>query len=178
MRLDLEVHLTRVRATRQRLASHQHEHLLDVDEIGTGLAARRFEARQLNERVHDRSHPVGLPTHLIEGPAPCRIETGVLAERVDVARDHCQRRAQFVRGIRDKILAHRLEANLARDIAHQQQLLASAVRDHVQRNVHLGRQRRAHHDRLRELAHGEVAAEVRVAYEVVDALAVVDFATQ
>ena len=64
-------------------------------------------------------------------------EARVGAEGLEIARDHGERRAQLVRGVGDEILAHLLEAHLARDVAQHEQALVLAVGDELEREVAL-----------------------------------------
>jgi hypothetical protein len=69
------------------------------------------------------------------GALQITVERGVLTQRLQISADHGEWRAQFVRRIRHEVTTHRFEAHLARDIAHQQKLLAVAVRNDLQRQV-------------------------------------------
>jgi hypothetical protein len=55
------------------------------------------------------------------------IDAGIIGESVQVARDHGERRAQLVRSVGHEILAHGLDAHLARHIACKEQRLTGPV---------------------------------------------------
>ena len=93
------------------------------------------------------------------------------AEILEIARDHGERRTQFVRSIGDEILAHLFEAHLARDFAQHQQALVLAIRDELEGDVPFGGRIDAHDERQRILAAAQVTHEIRMAHEVVDAQA-------
>ena len=83
-----------------------------------------------------------------------------------------------MRGVGDEILAHGFQPDLARDVADDQQPLARAVGDQVQREVHVVIEGRPDHDRQRVVPALDVADEIRLANEILDALAEVDPAPQ
>ncbi len=105
------------------------------------------------------------------GPAQARIDGRIVGQGVQVARNHRQRRAQLVRGIGDEVLAHRLQAHLPGDIAHQQQRLAAAVGHHLQRQVQIQLHRRPDHQRHRKIIAVQVVHELRRADQIVDSQA-------
>ena len=142
---------------------HVDGHSLDGCVVG-------FEARQLEQVLDDARHAIGLTAHLgdrFRELAELRID----AEVLEVPRDHGEWRTQFVRSIRDEILAHLLEAHLARDVTQHQQALVLAIRDELERDVPFGRRIDAHDQRQRMLAAAQVTHEIRMAHEVVDAQA-------
>ena len=85
-------------------------------------------------------------------------EARVGAEGLEIAGHHGERRTQLVRGIGDEILAHLLEAHLARDVAQHQQALILAIGNELEGDVSLGGRIEAHDDRQRVLAAAQVSA--------------------
>src|SRR5882757_6619301 len=73
-----------------------------------------------------------------------------------------------MRGIGHKVPTHGFEAHLARDIAHQQELLAIAVWDDLQGEVAVFAGSRADDNGVRIVLHSEVAGELGLAQEVLD----------
>ena len=106
---------------------------------------------------------------------PFRADGLLVRELVEVAGDHGERRAQFVRGIGDEVLAHLLEPHLARHVAHQHQELL-ARRDHEQREP--GVASLYVDDDAVAAGLGEVGRELRVADQVRDRDADVDLAPE
>ena len=107
----------------------------DVEGLATDDFVSLLEARQLQEVADDRGHALGLPAHLGHRPLQITVERRILTQRLQIPADHRQRRTQLVRGISHEVPTHGFEAHLARDIAHQQELLAIAVWDDLQGEV-------------------------------------------
>ena len=133
--LQLEQHMLRPIGVRQGIAMQPLQHARHVDRVARRLAVRGLEPRQLEQVGNDGVHALCLRAHVADRARPGLIDGGIIGQRVEIARDHGQRRAQLVRGIGDEILAHGLEAHLARHIAHQQQRLAGAVGHDLQREI-------------------------------------------
>jgi len=76
-----------------------------------------------------------------------------------------------VRRIRHEVTTHRFEAHLARDVAHQQKLLSVAVRNDLQREVAVFTRGWTDDDGVGVVLHRQVARELRLAQEVLDAQA-------
>ena len=112
------------------------------------------------------------------GPAHAASTRRIVGQGVEVARYHRQRGAQLVRGIRDEILAHGLEAHLAGHVAHQQQRLPGSVGNHLQRQMQVHLHRRTDDQRHRKIIAVQIVHEFRRADQVVDAQADVDRALQ
>ena len=108
------------------------------------------------------------------GPAQAGSMRGIIGQRIEVARNDRQRRAQLVRGVGDEVLAHGLEAHLAGDIAHQQQRLPGAVGHQLQREIQVGLHRRADDQGHREIIPVQIVHELRRANQIVDPQAEID----
>src|SRR5690606_12495368 len=154
----------------RELADDALEEPRDVDEFLSGARLRRLEPRELDQILEDLRHPVRLATHLLDRDRELLRQLVVLPERVEIAANHGQRRAQLVRCIRDEIAAHRLELHLPGDVAHDREPLILPVRDQRDREPRvLPHRRRDRH--LLALRRREIAHEIRVTDEIVDAVA-------
>ncbi len=72
-------------------------------------------------------------------------------------------------GVRHEILTHVFEAHLPRHIAHEQQVLAFAIRHELHRKVVIELDVGLQDDRVRVVPAIEVAGEIGLANQVVDA---------
>ena len=103
----------------------------------------------------------------------------IVGERVEIAADDGQRRAQLVRGIRDEILAHRLQLLLAADVAHHQQLALGRAGAHdVEREPAIDRPGPAPPTPSVGTPVLQVLDEVRMPHQVLDADAEIALAPQ
>ncbi len=116
-------------------------------------------SRAPSRSVDDRGHAASLPAHLGHWRLQIAIERRIVRKRLEIARDHRERRAQLVRGAGDEVLAHVLEAHLARYIAHQQQVLAFAIRHELHREIVVDLDIGLQDDRIRVLAAVEIAGK-------------------
>ncbi len=71
-----------------------------------------LEPRELDQVAQDPSHPFGLAPHLGDRRAPRLGHLAVFAERIEIAADHRERRAQLVRRVRDEVAARALDVHL------------------------------------------------------------------
>ena len=106
--LQRQAQLRPLRGGLKFLQDHlQHPH--HVDELLVRFALGRFEARELDQIAQDPRHAVRLAQHLGDRAAPARGNSLVVGERIEVAIDDGERRAQLVRCVRDEIAARALE---------------------------------------------------------------------
>ena len=140
--------------------------------MGSSLDGRvvGLETRQLEQVFDDACHAIGLAPHLRDRARPAR-PARVGAEGLEITGDHGERRAQFVRGIGDEVLAHLLETHLARHVAQHQQALILAIRNELEGHVAFDVRVDAHDDGQRILPAAQVLHEIRMAHQVVDAQA-------
>ena len=161
-----QLDVRRGRFRRTRLPHQPFQERGHVDWNEWRLVGGRFQAREFEQVVHDLAHARGLAAHVGERILPFGREPALLAELVEIARDHGERRAQFMRGIRDEVLAHLLEPRLARHVAHQQQELAASG-DDDQRQPGLAALH-ADHDAVAASAAPEVIGELGLPDQVLD----------
>ena len=116
------IHFARMVFERHDFATQQREHAADVEWPIDRTPRSGLEPRELEQIVDDAAHAFCLTAHLEHGRVPCGIEILIVRQRIEVAGDDRERRAQLMRGIGHEILADRLDAHFATDIAHDQQL--------------------------------------------------------
>ena len=152
------------------LVHDELQHPADVDELVRRLAHGGLEPGELDQVAQDPSHPVGLAPHLPHRRPPRLRHLVVVAESIEVAADHGERRAQLVRRVRDEVAARTLELNLTRDVAHDREALVLAVRDDLHREPARLLPRRRNHDALAR-RRAEVSDEIRMSQQVVEPVA-------
>ena len=166
--LDLHPDIARVHRPGHGVLAQQREQSRHVDRLPAERLSGLLEPRELEEVPDDARHALGLAAHLRDRPLEIRVERGIVAESLEIARDHGERGAQLVRGVGDEVAPHRLEPHLARHVAYQQQQLPVSVRDHLQRQVRVRGGRLPDHHRVGEVLPRQVARELGLPQQVLD----------
>src|SRR5881398_2036656 len=126
--LDLHPDIARVHRPGHGVLAQQREQRRHVDRLPAERLSGLLEPRELEEVPDDARHALGLAAHLRDRRLKIRVERGIVAESLEIARDHGERGAQLVRGVGDEVAPYRLEPHLARHVAYQQQQLPVSVR--------------------------------------------------
>ena len=164
-RLDAHLHAMARAVVGHEVLGDQREQGCDIDRRTDDLLIARFESRELEQVGDDRRHPFGLAPHLEDRLPQIRRDAVIERQRIEIARDYCERRTQLVRGVGDEILAHDLELGLAGDIAHQQHQLPFAVGHALELDPDGIADARLEPHRRAEVALFEIAPELRQAQQ-------------
>ncbi len=94
-----------------------------------------FQSRDRQQILDDAGHALRLAAHFRQDRLQCRAV--VLGEQFQIAVDHGQRSAQFVRDIGDEITPHLFQPGQAGDVLGHQQVLLRGKRDQPQQQAPL-----------------------------------------
>ena len=135
--IDLEGDVVSVCGELSRGLLDAREQARRVDEVFHGCAVG-FERRERQQVIDQPLHALGLFAHQCQVVGLLLLRQARLAERFEKARQHRQRRLEFVGNIGDEVAAHRFKFFETRDVARQDQLLCIAVGDQLQRKHAFG----------------------------------------
>ena len=139
----------------------------DVDRLFRRRAAGILETGQRQQILDQVLHAAGLLRHqLHRALLECRIGCLLLVERLEIAGEHGDRRAQFMRHVGYQVAPHRLQALPARDVAADHELLLVAVGHELHRQRGFAAAGAAQHERLGEVLLVEVLDALRLAHDV------------
>ena len=169
---------TRIEARLDAMAPRaaQPELLLQVGEdrrdvhwlVGARRLAVRLQAGQKQQVLHQTGHAARLLGHGLHGAPPDgRQLLALVLQRLQVARDHGEGRAQLVGDVGHEVAPDLLETRQLRDVPGEQQTLVGAVADQTDGEEHVPVLRRGKLDRsrlplaLQEILEQGVAHQVR-----------------
>jgi hypothetical protein len=175
---EFQRHLAPRFASRQRIPLQTLQHARHVHGVAQRLAIGGLEPRQLQQVRDDGVHALRLGAHVANRPVPGRIDRRIVGQRIQVAGNHRERRAQFMGGVRHEVLAHGLEPHLTGHVPYQQQGLARPVGNQLKSQIRVELHRWADHDRERKVVAMQVHHELRRADQIVHPQADVDRAFQ
>ena len=174
---------------RHGITSQQGHQPREIYRLERRLTGSRLQSRELQQAIDDFTHANHLPAHLFHRMPPSFIQPRLIGQGVEIASHHGKRRTQLVGRIRHEIATHALYPSLAGRVPHEQQALPEAIsRDQMEGQARIGVAWRWDDDGA---ANGRYASttftqagtvqkphEIRMAHQVLDFLAEVQFAAQ